>query len=187
MLSDFVHSIRQTCPEQFPCAQAYLVSGILHLFAHCEHCTCGLCPNAHAVRPTDQLVVDVEAEQRSISGGGSQRLGSDEEDIEDAELFESELQSSDCEKEDIQPEFLASSTDLDRFGEASRFNAELSTPSREVYTWIPKDGCVINSIRKRSEEFTSTECNKKAKGCEPPVVSFGMYAYPCPSKFNSRS
>lgn len=170
----------------FPCMGSVWHGSTVPFYSFCQlHCHCEYGRGIDAVGSKNELLVNVETEQRGVSGSSLQRQSSEEANSAVSSLHESQSEPSDNEEEHVQQELLAPSEIIHWQGEAQSIDRELSTPQKTVYKAVPFPGITIYQVPKRTQKFESTATHSQVRQePEAPYLRADLYAYEVPLKFS---
>lgn len=166
--------VENQCSLPVPCASAKLErQGVSQkpCYWHCEHCThIGCTSIVDAPRKEDQLLVDLEARERSAVRDSIQRQLSNEPEISIDCILEGKLPPSTTRDEDFQSEFLETSEDLEVDHEEVKTEIQLLKESFEEAKATQTYGDLfICTFPKRQKVVTFNEEGEsciQAKACK---------------------
>lgn len=182
--------MRCECPRFdwcFPCMGSVWHGRDTPYYSFCQlHCHCEYGRGIDAAGPKDQLLVNVETEQRSPVGSAEQRQLYEEANSPVSSIYESQPESPDQDEKNIQSQFLAPSEVVHWKGEAQSIDHVLSTKEKKVYKTVPFPGITVYQIQKSTQEYSTESPETFKKGCpeSSPYLRASLYAYEVPLKFS---
>lgn len=183
-------TVRCTCPRFewcFPCMGSVWHGSEVAFYSFCQlHCSCEFGRGIDAVGSKNELLVNVEAEQRGVSGSSLQRQSDQEANSPVSSIYSSEPESPDQDEKNIQSQFLAPPEEFHWESKTTCIDSELSTQEKSIYKTLPFPGITVWQIPKRIEKFTqgSTTADQESKEPELPHLRASLYAYEIPVKFS---